>query len=86
MATANDWSTAEVDPRKILLDVLNPRLEVPPAATQDQLRQKLLELEDVLELARGINNNQGLMFGERIITLKIGSAHTVMEGNRRVAA
>ena len=72
MATANDWSTADVDPRKILLDVLNPRIEVEPDTTQDQLRHKLLDLEDVLDLARGINKNEGLMFGERIITLKIG--------------
>lgn len=86
MATANDWSTADVDPRKILLDVLNPRIEVEPGTTQDQLRHKLLDLEDVLDLARGINKNEGLMFGERIITLKIGSVHTVLEGNRRVAA
>ena len=86
MATANDWSTADVDPRKILLDVLNPRIEVAASTSQDQLRQKLLDLEDVLELARGINKNGGLMFGERIITLRIGSAHTVLEGNRRIAA
>lgn len=80
------WTTNELDPRKILLDVRNPRIEVPPTAEQDDIRLKLLELEDVLELARNIVKNVGLFYGERIITVVEDGKHVVLEGNRRIAA
>lgn len=86
MAIKKEWETADLDPKKILLDVNNPRIEVGDAASQDVIRLKLLELEDVLDLARNIEKNNGLFYGERIITVLEGGKQVVLEGNRRVAA
>lgn len=86
MATKATWKTDELDPRKILLDVRNPRIEVSKGASQDEIRLKLLEFEDVLELARNIEKNNGLFYGERIITVVEGGKQVVLEGNRRIAA
>lgn len=80
------WDENNLDPRKIVLDVRNPRIEVPATAEQADIRLKLLELEDVLELARNIVKNGGLFYGERIITVVENGKHVVLEGNRRVAA
>ena len=80
------WTTASLDPLSIQLDSRNPRIEVDEKATQQEIRNKLLELEDVLELARQIERNSGLFYGERIITVREGNQQVVLEGNRRVAA
>lgn len=86
MQTEPNWETSDLDPKKIVLDRRNPRIEIPDDAEQDDIRLKLLELEDVLELARNIVKNGGLFYGERIITVAEGSKQVVLEGNRRVAA
>ncbi|MCA8124456.1 hypothetical protein LGN07_37690 [Burkholderia cepacia] len=86
MAVSEKWTTAELDPKKILLDVRNPRIEVEPSASQAEIRAKLLTLEDVLDLAKDIIRNGGLFHGERIISVVDGGKHVVLEGNRRVAA
>jgi hypothetical protein len=86
MAANAEWKTLDLDPRKIILDVRNPRIEVAEGATQDEIRLKLLKLEDVLELARSIVRSDGLFHGERIITVVENGKHVVLEGNRRVAA
>jgi hypothetical protein len=80
------WKTGSLDVAKILLDVKNPRIEVSDDAPQDELRLRLLEFEGVLELARDIEKNGGLFYGERIITVIDDGSHVVLEGNRRVAA
>ncbi|MCZ8383272.1 hypothetical protein ACFWXM_18755 [Achromobacter xylosoxidans] len=80
------WTTQSFSPKKLLLDPQNPRIEVEENATQEQIRLKLLELEDVLDLARGIERNKGLFYGERIIVAEEGGKILVLEGNRRVAA
>jgi hypothetical protein len=80
------WQEDTLDPRKILLDVRNPRIEIAENAEQGDIRLKLLELEDVLELARNIVKNNGLFYGERVITVIESGKHVVLEGNRRVAA
>jgi len=80
------WKSQSFDPKKLQLDTKNPRIEVTEDASQEQIRRKLLELEDVLDLARGIERNKGLFFGERIITVEEGNGMVVLEGNRRVAA
>lgn len=80
------WTTKNFDPRKVFLDTQNPRIEVEAKSTQDQIRQKLLELEDVLDLARAIETNSGLFYGERIICVEEEGKFVVLEGNRRVAA
>lgn len=86
MAIGTGWQSLELDPRKILLDKKNPRIEVGPSATQAEIRQKLVETEDVIDLARRINNTGGLSPGERIITTIEDNKHVVLEGNRRVTA
>lgn len=80
------WKTGNLDPQAILLDVKNPRIEVKQDAAQDEIRLKLLEFEDVLELARDIEKSNGLFYGERIITVIENGHQVVLEGNRRVAA
>lgn len=86
MATKTAWKTDNLDPKKILLDMKNPRIEVSDTASQDELRLKLLDFEDVLDLARNIEKNNGLFYGERIITVVENGKQVVLEGNRRVAA
>ncbi|MBA1363696.1 MAG: hypothetical protein V4793_01295 [Paraburkholderia tropica] len=83
---SEQWTTAELDPKKIQLDLRNPRIEIEPNSKQAEIRAKLLKFEDVLDLARGIVRNEGLFHGERIITAVEGGKHVVLEGNRRVAA
>lgn len=85
MATTQ-WKTDSFDPKKLQLDRQNPRIEVPADVSQEQIRLKLLELEDVLDLARGIERNKGLFYGERIIVIEEDGKYVVLEGNRRVAA
>lgn len=85
MPNAN-WKSQDFEPKKLQLDSQNPRIEVDPTATQEQIRLKLLELEDVLDLARGIERNEGLFYGERIIVVEEANKFIVLEGNRRVAA
>jgi len=80
------WKTQNFEPKKLKLDPHNPRIEVEENATQEQIRLKLLELEDVLDLARGIERNNGLFYGERIIVFEEAGKTIVLEGNRRVAA
>lgn len=86
MATKTAWKTDSLDPGKIQLDVNNPRIEVNDNASQDEIRLKLLEFEDVLDLARSIEKNGSLFYGERIITVVENGKQVVLEGNRRVAA
>jgi hypothetical protein len=86
MATKTAWTTKDFDPRKLQLDTQNPRIEVDATTSQEEVRKKLLELEDVLDLARGIDRNEGLFYGERIICVEEANKFVVLEGNRRVAA
>ncbi|MDA7414819.1 hypothetical protein PGB34_00450 [Xenophilus arseniciresistens] len=85
MATAQ-WKTRAVKPEDLHLDTRNPRIEVAADASPSAVRLKLLEHEDVLELARGIERQKGLFFGERIVTTLEDGVEVVLEGNRRVAA
>nr|WP_315188602.1 hypothetical protein [uncultured Albidiferax sp.] len=80
------WKSQSFDPKKLLLDFQNPRIEVEKDATQERIRLKLIELEDVLDLARGIERNKGLFYGERIIVVEELGKVVVLEGNRRTAA
>lgn len=83
---AVSWTTRDLDPKGILLDVKNPRIEVSDDASQNGIRLRLLETEDVLDLARSIEKSNGLLYGERIITAVENGRQIVLEGNRRVAA
>lgn len=86
VAKAVNWTTRDLDPKKILLDVKNPRIEVNDDSSQYEIRLKLLETEGVLDLARSIEKSNGLFYGERIITSIENGNQIVLEGNRRVAA
>lgn len=70
----------------LLLDPLNPRINVPDGATQEEIRRQLLKHGEVVALAKEIKASQGLLPGERIIVWFNGTSHVVFEGNRRVAA
>ena len=74
------------DVLKILLDEQNPRIEVDKGVSQPSIREKLLDEENVIDLAVGIIKNKGLMIGERIIVVKENGKYVVLEGNRRTCA
>lgn len=81
------WSSLQIgDPLSLVLDPLNPRIDVPPNSTQDQIRLQLLKHEEIVELAKGVITMGGLMPGERIIVVREGERHVVLEGNRRMCA
>lgn len=80
------WSSATLDPLKLLLDVENPRIDLPYNATQNQIRLQLLQTEDVADLAKKLINAGGLLAGERIIVTQEDGRHVVLEGNRRTCA
>lgn len=81
------WSQIQVsDPLSLVLDPLNPRIDVVPDPTQDQIRLQLLKHEDIVALAKGIITMQGLMPGERIIVVREDNQLVVLEGNRRMCA
>lgn len=82
----NRWPEENLDPLEIQLDERNPRIEVPVGASQGQIREILLEQEEVIELARKIVKSDGLLYGDRIITTIENGKHIVLEGNRRVTA
>jgi len=82
----DEWKSQGFEPKKLQLDTQNPRIEVESTATQEQIRLKLLDLEDVLDLARSIERNGGLFYGERVIVVEEGNKFVVLEGNRRIAA
>jgi hypothetical protein len=80
------WSTAYLDTKDLVLDPLNPRIDVPPAATQEQIRVALLDSEDVPTLAKEIADSDGRMAGEKLIVLRQNGRFVVVEGNRRACA
>ncbi len=80
------WSTASLDTKDLLLDPLNPRIDVPPSATQEQIRVALLEAEDVSTLAKEIAGSDGRMAGEKLIVIRQNGRFVVVEGNRRACA
>lgn len=83
---AGEFKDVTVKTLNVRLDALNPRIDVPPNATQEAIRAALLQTEDVRELAEGIVENGGLLPGERLILVDEGGKHVVLEGNRRVCA
>ncbi|CCJ32847.1 ParB/Srx family N-terminal domain-containing protein [Caloramator australicus] len=80
------YKTMTISPLDLMLDYKNPRFIVPPNATQEHIIEYLLEFEEVHELAKSINENGGLMLGERLIVVKENDIYIVLEGNRRACA
>lgn len=81
-----EWKVDTMNPLSLLLDPYNPRIEVPPNASQAEIRLSLLKTEQVIELAREIKQVGGLLAGERVIVAKENGSYVVLEGNRRVCA
>ena len=80
------WQKAPVSTLKLQLDALNPRIDVPNSASQEQIRVALIESERVVDLAKAIVRTNGVMAGERIIVTTEDNRFIVLEGNRRVCA
>jgi len=76
----------ELNVLEILLDPQNPRIEIPPKASQQKIRELLLEQEDVAGLAHHIVDDDGILPAESIIVVIEDGKHVVVEGNRRTCA
>ena len=82
MIPMSQYTTEIVSILDLVLDAQNPRFIEPPK--QDEIRQHLLEHEDIIGLAKSIVSYNGLMPGERPIICKEDGRMVVLEGNRRV--
>jgi len=80
------WAEATLNTLDLFLDPLNPRIDVPENATQEEIRLQLLKYEEIVELANEIVREKRLLPGDRIITFIEDGKHIVLEGNRRVCA
>jgi hypothetical protein len=80
-----DWPQAPVNPLTIQLDDENPRI-AGSGLTQAEIRELLLEHEDVAKLSHSIVKNEGLYPHDLVIICSINGNKIVLEGNRRVAA
>ena len=75
-----------ISPFDLTLDKQNPRFVVLDEANEEAIRKYMAMYEDVCQLAEGINNNKGLLLGERIVIIQENNQNIVMEGNRRTVA
>lgn len=75
-----------VTPLDLTLDDNNPRFVVLQHRAQEDIRKYMAMYEDVCDLATGIDQNNGLLLGERIVTIHEDGKYIVMEGNRRTCA
>jgi len=87
MSTKKQWKDDVVDVEKLELDLQNPRL---PKHVRDQnditqIRNYLLDKEDVLRIARSIANN-GYHRSAVAIICKENGKLIVLDGNRRLVA
>lgn len=79
------WSKARISPLDISLDRDNPRINVDPSDKESDIIRKLIQFEEVQDLARKIAQS-GLLPGERIIVAQEEGQWVALEGNRRVCA
>ncbi len=79
-------NTINISPLKLFLDYENPRFIIPAKASQDDIIKYLIDNEEIIDLAKGINANNGLLAGERIVVIKDKEKYIVVEGNRRTCA
>lgn len=87
MSTRKQWKDDIIDVEKLELDLQNPRL---PKHVRDQnditqVRNYLLDKEDVLRIAKNIANN-GYHRSAVAIVCKENGRTIVLDGNRRLAA
>ncbi|MNB80875.1 hypothetical protein D3C81_850850 [compost metagenome] len=81
-----NYTSKKVSLKQLRLDPLNPRFVNLPEQDEDSIKDYLVDYEDVLTIARGINEDEGLMPGERVIVYREGNSYIVLEGNRRICA
>jgi len=74
-----------ISPLQLTLDERNPRFKVVVETSQEDIRTYMLSNEDLLGLAKKMNDMGELLPGERIIITKEDDGYVVLEGNRRVA-
>lgn len=79
-----------LDPRKIELDMKNPRFSLFNFENEKEVIDYLFKYEDIKTLALQIIKNGYITLGERVIALeylkKGKTKHIALEGNRRIAA
>ncbi|TKI57827.1 hypothetical protein E8L90_21665 [Brevibacillus antibioticus] len=80
------YTPIEIPLDKLILDHLNPRFVNIPNPDEEGIKEYLIEYEEVLTIAKGINEDEGLIPGERIIVCKENEKYIVLEGNRRICA
>ena len=78
--------TENISPLNLSLDINNPRFIISPGGDESDAISYLLENEEIIELCKGINLNNGLLLGERIVVYKQDDKYIVAEGNRRTCA
>ncbi|MDG0873751.1 hypothetical protein L5D93_15395 [Paenibacillus thiaminolyticus] len=80
------YTPSQIPLEDLVLDPLNPRFVNIPNPDEEGIKEYLIEYEEVLTIAKGINEEEGLMPGERIIVYKENGKYIVLEGNRRICA
>ncbi len=82
------YKTKNVHINELLLDQQNPRFTTRENKnfTQSEIIEYLIEYEELLELAKKINEYGGFTPGERLIVFKENDKYTVLEGNRRTSS
>lgn len=86
MFNPSAWFTKEANPLDLFLDAENARLELDPKSPQSWIRKELCEHEDIIELAKSINEFGGLYPSDNIIVCVENDQLVTLEGNRRVCA
>jgi len=81
------WKDDIVDYSKLTLDLQNPRLPMHVTEHNDetQIRNYMLEKENIIRIARSISIN-GYHRSSISIVYKDGDRYVVLDGNRRLAA
>jgi hypothetical protein len=83
MPEDSSWKTIEVDVSDLLLDPENPRIPASIKSTPEEIRNLLLETEDIVEMAKSFQRTISKMPIERILVIPQGKKFLVVEGNRR---
>ncbi|APO44092.1 hypothetical protein BS614_08775 [Paenibacillus xylanexedens] len=82
-----NYTSERIPILNLVLDPLNPRFVSLPSPNDESIKNYLVQNEDVITIARGINEDEGLMPGERIIVFRENeNNYIVLEGNRRICA
>ncbi|WP_422385509.1 hypothetical protein [Oceanicaulis alexandrii] len=85
MSAYSEWPVEPVSPLIVLLDDENPRINA-QGKDQSEIRELLLQAEQVTDLARSIASAGGLFPHDIIIVVEEAAGYRVLEGNRRIAS